>query len=84
MLAGFMLMKKKTKNVYLHLVTGKCVCSGLQGEGRLMNHNVSFGGGGPHGLSGRWSCDSTTLTATVGQQAQLFTQCLSSETQQSQ
>lgn len=47
---------------------------GLQGEGRLVDHDVPLGRGGPQGLSGWGTCDPSTLTATVRQQAQLDTQ----------
>lgn len=57
-----------------HEVTGHCVRRSLQGKGRLMDHDVSFGGGGPQGLPGWGTCDPTALTAAVGQQAQLVAQ----------
>lgn len=50
------------------------VRSRLQGEGRLVDQYVPLGGGGPQGLSGRGSCDPSTLAAAVGQQGELATQ----------
>lgn len=51
-----------------------CVCSGLQGERRLVHHDVPFGGCGPQGLLGGRSSDPSKLAATVRQQGQLETQ----------
>lgn len=51
-----------------------CVCSGLQGERRLVHHDVPLGGCGPQGLPGGRSSDPSKLTAAVGQQGQLETQ----------
>lgn len=54
-----------------HEVAGQRVCRSLQGEGRLVDHDVSLCGCGPQSLSGWRTCDPTTLAATLRQQAQL-------------
>lgn len=57
-----------------HWVAGWRVGGRLQGEGRLVDHDVALRGGGPQGVSGWWSHDPATLAATVRQQSQLQTQ----------
>lgn len=50
------------------------VRGGLQGERRLVHHDVPLGGCGPQSLPGGRSSDPSKLAATVGQQGQLETQ----------